>query len=71
MRLFAVQVYREGAPDGPLVREIEATTALVAAKRVCGGELAEKGAAKNLRAQVWPQDNPKQISRFYTPVARG
>jgi hypothetical protein len=65
MRLFVVQVYLDGQADGPPIREIEATTALVAATRVCGGKLSEKGPLRLLRADVWPQDNPKQRSRFY------
>ncbi|MET1025804.1 MAG: hypothetical protein ABWY00_01445 [Dongiaceae bacterium] len=70
MRLFAVQVYTDGLPDGDPLREIEATTPLAAAKQVFGSDLAEKGAAKNIRAKVWPQDNLKQVTWLYTPVAR-
>jgi hypothetical protein len=65
MRLFVVQIYQDGQVDGPPIREIEATTALVAATRVCGGKLIEKGPLRLLRAEVWPQDNLKQRSRFY------
>jgi hypothetical protein len=65
MRLFAIQLYENGLPEGAPFREIEATTALVAATRVCGGGLLEKGPLRLIRAEVWPQDNPKQRSRFY------
>jgi len=65
MRFFAVQVYQDGLPDGPPYRQIEATTALVAATRVCGPDLVEKGPLRLIRAEVWPHDNPKQRWRFY------
>jgi hypothetical protein len=65
MRLYVVQVYQDGQPDGPPVRAIEATTHLVAASRVCGNDLVEKGPLRLIRAEVWPQDNPKQRSRFF------
>jgi hypothetical protein len=65
MRLFVVQMFQDGQPDGAPIREIEATTAQVAVRRVCADDLVEKGPLRLIRADVWPQDNPKQRWRFF------
>jgi len=65
MRIFVIQMYQDGQPDGPPIREVEATTAAVAIRRVCAEDLTEKGPLRLIRAEVWPQDNPKQRWRFF------
>jgi hypothetical protein len=65
MRFFAIQMYQDGLPYGPPIRQVEATTASVAVRRVCADELVEKGPLRLIRAEVWPTDNPRQRWRFF------
>ncbi|HVJ35629.1 MAG TPA: hypothetical protein VND94_21145 [Terriglobia bacterium] len=65
MRIFVIQMYQDGQPDGPPIREVEATTAAAAIRRVSAEDLTEKGPLRLIRAEVWPQDNPKQRWRFF------
>ena len=63
MPFFMVKSYVGGKSDeNP--RKVEAHDKLQAAEDVCGGPLVEGAKLGNLRATVWPLDNPNNKTTF-------
>ena len=63
MPFFKVRCYVAGKSDeNP--RKVEANNKLEAAEGVCGGPLVEGAKPGNLRAVVWPLDNPNDTTSF-------
>ncbi len=63
MPFFMVRCYVAGKSDeNP--QKVEANDKLEAAEKICGGPLKEWGKLGNLRAVVWPLDNPNGTTSF-------
>ncbi len=63
MPLFMVKCYVKGKTNKD-ARKVEAQDKLQAAVNVCGGPLKEGAKLENLRAVVWPLDNPNDVTSF-------
>ncbi len=63
MPFFMVRCYVAGKSDeNP--QKVEANDKLETAEKICGGPLKEWGKLGNLRAVVWPLDNPNDTTSF-------
>lgn len=63
MPMFMVKCYSAGESDETPIKT-EAKDKLEAAEKICGGSLIEGAKLGNLRATVWPLDNPSDSTSF-------